>query len=161
MEFFDNTFWATVCLVAFAGLTIYFGLPRIIAKMLDSKIAAIAAELEAAKRLRAEAEALLVEYEQKRVSAEAEAAGIISAAQEDAKRITAESSAALAELVARRTKAVEGKIAQAEAQAIAEVRARSADIAVEAARVVLAKQVQADGTELVDKAIKDVASRLN
>jgi F-type H+-transporting ATPase subunit b len=161
MEFFDNSFWATVCLVLFVSLTIYFGLPRIIAKMLDNKIAAIAAELEDAKRLRAEAEALLVEYEQKRVSAEAEAAGIISAAQEDAKRLTAESSAALAELVARRTKAVEGKIAQAEAQAIAEVRARSADIAVEAARVVLANQVKTDGAQLVDNAIKDVAGRLN
>jgi F-type H+-transporting ATPase subunit b len=161
MEFFDNTFWATVCLVVFAGLTIYFGLPRIISKMLDNKIAAIAAELEDAKRLRAEAEALLVEYEQKRVSAEAEAAGIISAAQEDAKRLTAESSTALAELVVRRTKAVEGKIAQAEAQAIAEVRARSADIAVEAARVVLASQVKSDGAKLVDNAIKDVAGRLN
>ena len=161
MEFFDNTFWATVCLVVFIGLTIYFGMPRIVAKMLDTKIAAIGAELEDAKRLRAEAEALLVEYEQKRVSAEAEAAGIITAAKEDAKRLTEESSAALTELVARRTKAVEGKIAQAEAQAIAEVRARSADIAVEAARIVLSNQVKTGGAELINKAIADVGSKLN
>ncbi len=53
------------------------------------------------------------------------------------------------------------KIAQAEAQAIAEVRARSADLAVETARLVLEKQVASKGDVLVDQAIKDVAARLN
>jgi F-type H+-transporting ATPase subunit b len=161
MEFLDATFWAAVCLFIFFAIAIYLGLPKIVAKMLDGKIAAIAAELDEAKRLRAEAEALLVEYEQKRLSAEAEAASIVRNAEEDAQRLTAEANSKLNDLIVRRTKAVEDKIAQAEAQAVAEVRAKSADVAVEAARIVLTKQAQAKGDVLVDKAISDVAARLN
>jgi F-type H+-transporting ATPase subunit b len=157
----DNTFWAFVCLVIFLGLAVYFGLPRIIAKMLDARIAKIAAELDEAKRLRGEAEALLVEYERKRVTAEAEATDIVRAAQDEARRLTDEASVALTDLVARRTKAVEQKIAQAESLAVAEVRARAADLAVEAARLLLAKEVQHKGDALVDQAIRDVAAKLN
>jgi F-type H+-transporting ATPase subunit b len=157
----DNTFYATVALVIFVGIMLYFGVPRIIAKMLDGKIAQIEAELATAKKLREDAAALLVEYEQKRVAAESEAEGIISAARDEANRMTAEAQTSLAEMLARRTKAVEDKIAQAEAQAIAEVRARSADVAIEAARVVLTDEMSRNGNQVVDKAIADVGTRLN
>lgn len=157
----DNSFFALVGLVVFIVLTIYVGVPRIIGGMLDKQIKKIETDLSEAKRLREEAAALLIEYEQKRVAAEQEAAGIVTAAQDEAKRLTAETQAALADLVARRSKAVEDKIAQAEAQAVAEVRARSADLAVEAARLVLADEMSKNGGQVVDKAIADVAGRLN
>ena len=64
-------------------------------------------------------------------------------------------------MIERRTKSAEDKIAQAEAQALADVRARSADVAIEAARLILADQVKDSGGALVDQSIKDVASRLN
>ena len=67
------------------------------------------------------------------------------AAREEAFRLTAEASASLETLIARRTKAVEDKIAQAEQQAVAEVRARAADLAVEAARVLLQQQMGEQG----------------
>ena len=90
-----------------------------------------------------------------------EAEEIVAAAREDAERMTSEAQTALEELVTRRTKAVEEKIAQAEAQALAEVRSRSADIAVEAARILLADQVKENGDALLEQSIKDVGSRLN
>ncbi|WP_172122916.1 ATP F0F1 synthase subunit B [Devosia sp. 919] len=161
MEWMDNSFWATVALVLFFAVAACFGIPKTIAKLLDGRIRQIADELEAAKRLREEAAALLVEYEQKRVAAESEAESIIATAREDAVRLTNEAQASLAELVARRTKTVEDKIAQAEAQAIAEVRARSADVAIEAARVVLTDEMNNRGGQVVDRAIADVGSRLN
>ena len=68
---------------------------------------------------------------------QAEAQAIVTAARDEASRLAVEAGAALEALIVRRTKAVEEKIAQAEAQAIAEVRGRSADVAVEAARVLL------------------------
>ena len=126
-----------------------------------AQIQQIADELAAAKRLREEAAALLVEYEQKRVAAEGEAEGIIAAAKDEAVRMTAEAQVALTELLTRRTKAVEDKIAQAEAAAVAEVRARSADVAIEAARAVLVQEMPRKAGDLVEKAIGDVASRLN
>lgn len=153
--------WATISLVIFIGVAIYFGVPKMVTKMLDTRIAKIEEDLSEAKRLREEAEALLVDYERKRVSAESEAEGIVTAAKEDAKRLADEANAALTDLIARRTKAVEEKIAQAEAQALAEVRAKSADLAVNAARIVLEQQMASKGNDLVAKAIQDVAAKLN
>ena len=161
MEWLDNSFYAFLALVIFIGMAIFFGIHKIIAKMLDAQIQKIADDLAQAKKLRAEAAALLVEYEQKRVAAEGEAQGIIAAAKDEANRLTEEAKASLEELVARRTKAVEDKIAQAEAQAIADVRARSADVAIEAARLVLTDEMNRKGGQVVDKAIADVGSRLN
>jgi len=160
-EWMDNSFYALIALIIFTGLLLYFGVHRIIAKMLDGKIAEIEANIADAKRLREEAAALLVEYEQKRVAAEQEAESIVTAAKEEAERLTVEAKASLADLVARRTQAVQDKIAQAEAQAVAAVRARSADIAIEAARVVLADQMGSQGEKIVDAAIADVGARLN
>ncbi|MBK1794520.1 ATP F0F1 synthase subunit B [Devosia sp. WQ 349] len=157
----DNSFFALVGLVIFIGLLVYLGLPRIIGGMLDKQIAKIETELSEAKRLRQDAAALLVEYEQKRIAAEKDAQDIIASAQEEANRLTVEAKASLEELVTRRTKAVEDKIAQAESQAIAEVRARSADLAVEAARVVLSDEMNRNGGKIIDAAIADVSTKLN
>ena len=148
-------------MVIFIGIMIYFGVPKLITKLLDDRIRKIEDELAQAETLRAEAKALLAEYEAKRENAEKEAEDIVASAREEAFRLTAEAKASLEALVARRTKAVEEKIAQAEAQAVAEVRSRSADIAVEAARVLLQQQMAEKGDALVDQAIKDVAARLN
>lgn len=153
--------WATIGLAIFVGIMIYFGVPKLITKLLDERIKRIEGELAQAEALRAEAKALLAEYEAKRENAEKEADDIVASAREEAFRLTAEAKESLEALVTRRTKAVEEKIAQAEAQAVAEVRARSADIAVEAARVLLQQQMAEKGDALVDQAIKDVAARLN
>ncbi|MFC3705400.1 ATP F0F1 synthase subunit B [Devosia honganensis] len=160
-EWLDNSFFALISLIVFLGMMVFFGVPKIIGKMLDGKIAQIETDIAEAKRLREEAAALLVEYEHKRVAAEQEAEGIITAAREEATRFTAEAQASLADLVARRTRSVEDKIAQAEAQAVAEVRARSADIAIEAARAVLSDEMGKQGGKVVDAAIADVGNRLN
>ena len=158
---FDAAFWATIALFVFIGVVIYFKVPGLITKALDGRIKAIEGELAEAERLRLEAKFLLEEYESKRQAATSEAQSIVDAAREEAFRMTAEAKTTLETLVARRTKAVEDKIAQAEAQAVAEVRARSADVAVEAARVLLTKQMGTKGDALVERAIKDVGAKLN
>ncbi len=157
----DATFWAFIALLIFFAIVIYFKAPSLVTRTLDARIAKIEADLDEARRLREEAQSLLAEYERKRKAAESEAEDIVAAAKDEAERLTAEAEAALEDMVARRTKAVEDKIAQAEAQAISEVRARSADVAIEAARLLLADQVKENGSALVDQSIKDVASRLN
>ena len=158
---FDAAFWATISLFVFIGVVIYLKVPGMIGKALDGRIKAIEGELAEAERLRQEAKFLLEEYEAKRQAATTEAEGIVAAAREEAFRLTAEAKTSLETLITRRTKAVEDKIAQAESQAIAEVRARSADVAVEAARVLLTKQMSQKGGALIDAAIKDVGTKLN
>lgn len=155
------TVWIVICLVLFFGIIAYFGVPKMITKALDDKIAKIGNDLDEAKRLREEAQALLAEYERKRKDAESEAADIITAAEEEAVRIAEEAKTALEDLIARRTRSVEDKIAQAEAQAVGEVRSRSADVAVEAAKNILTAQMSDKGDALVSQAIKDVAAKLN
>ncbi len=155
------TVWACIGLAIFIAIALYMKVPAMITRGLDGHIKRIEDELAEAERLRVEAKALLESYTKRRAEAEKEAEEIVLAAREEAFRMTAEASAALDALIARRTKAVEDKIAQAEASAIAEVRARSADLAVEAARTLLASQMAAKGPALVDQAIQDVAAKLN
>lgn len=155
------TVWATIGLVIFIGIIIYLKVPAAITRMLDNRIGKIEAELAEAERLRAEAKAMLEDYTRRRAEAEKEAESIVAAAREEAFRMTAEAGQALEALIARRTKAVEDKIAQAEAQAVAEVRARSADLAVEAAQLLLQQQMAEKGDALIDQSIKDVGQRLN
>ncbi len=158
---FDNTFWAAVGYFIFFGILIYIKVPKLLAKVLDGRIAKIQTDLNEAKQLREDAQALLAEYERKRKAAESEAEEIITAAKEESARMADEAKVALEELIVRRTKAVEDKIAQAEAQAIAEVRSRSAEVAVEAARVLLMEQMADKGDALIEDAIKDVGNRIN
>ena len=66
------------------------------------------------------------------------------------------------EFVARRTKMAEGKIAQAETQALADVRAAAADAAVRAAEKILADTVKGKTAEsLLETAIRAVKARLD
>lgn len=158
---FDAAFWATIALFIFLGVVLYLKLPAMITKALDGRIKAIEGELAEAERLRLEAKFLLEEYESKRQAAASEAESIVAAAREEAFRMTAEAKTSLEALIVRRTKSVEDKIAQAEAQAVADVRSRSADVAVEAARMLLTRQMGTKGDALIDQAIKDVGSKLN
>jgi F-type H+-transporting ATPase subunit b len=158
---FDAAFWATIALFVFVGVILYLKVPGMIGKALDGRIAAIEKELAEAERLRQEAKFLLEEYEAKRQAATTEAESIVAAAREEAFRMTAEAKTSLEALIVRRTKAVEDKIAQAESQAVAEVRSRSADVAVEAARVLLTRQMGSKGDALIEQAIKDVGGKLN
>jgi len=140
----------------------YFGVHRAIAKALDSRSARIRKELDDARRLKEEAQALVAEYRARRQSAEREAQEIVAAAQADAERIGVEAKAKMEDFVARRTKSAENKIAQAETQAVADVRAAAAEAAASAAASVLSQTVKGDvANGLIEKSIKDLGSKLN
>lgn len=139
----DATFWATVALFIFLGVVVYYKVPGLLAGQLDKRADNIRDELEEARKLREDAQQLLAEYQRKRKEAEGEAAGIVEAAQREAKLLGAEAKTKTEEYVVRRTALAEQKIAQAERDAIAEVRATAVDIAVEAARKVLGDKVDA------------------
>jgi F-type H+-transporting ATPase subunit b len=157
----DAEFWVVIALIIFIGVVLYIRVPRLLTTALDNRIRKIEADLDEAARLRAEAQSLLDSYANKRAEAEAEAQGIVAAAREEADRLAKEAAVALEALIGRRSKTVEEKITQAEQQAIAEVRGRSADVAIEAARLILGKQMADKGDTLVSQAIRDVAAKLH
>lgn len=156
------TFWAFVGLVLFLALIVYLKVPGMLAKSLDDRAARITHELDEAKRLRAEAQSLLAEYQSKRKEAEAEAAHIVAAAEREAEMLTAEAKQKTEEFVARRTALSEQKIKQAETDAINSVRATAVDIAIAAAEsVITAKSDATTQATLFAKAVSDVKTRLN
>ncbi|RWQ65862.1 F0F1 ATP synthase subunit B [Mesorhizobium sp.] len=156
------TLWATVALVIFLAIAVYIKVPGLIAKALDARADKISNELEDARRLREEAQQLLGQYQRKRKEAEQEAADIVAAAKREADMLAAEAHQKTEDYVARRTALAELKIGQAEREAIGEVRASAVDIAVEAARTLLAGKIDAKAdADLFKASLQDVKSKLN
>jgi len=153
----DPEFFVAAGFAIFVGLMIYYGMHKKIAESLDKRAERIAAEVAEAERLRAEAEALLASFENRRAEAQAEAEAVVAQAHAEAQRIADEAHARIAEFLQRRTKQAEEKIGLAEVQAAAEVRAAAAEAAIKAAEAVLCVEAQgAFGSELVTKSIADL-----
>ncbi|MEL7463180.1 MAG: ATP F0F1 synthase subunit B [Pseudomonadota bacterium] len=163
MAFFGNTdYVVALSLVLFIGVLIYFKVPGLIVGMLDSRAEKIRAELEDARRLREEAQALLASYERKQKEVEGQAEQIVANAKAEAERAAEEAKAALEGSIARRLKAADDQIASAEASAVKEVRDRAVAVAVDAASKVIAdKMTKASGGKLIDDAIKEVGAKLH
>ena len=154
--------WVAVAFVIFVGILIYVGVPKMMLAALDDRGKRVQAELDEARRLKDEAQKLLAEYQGKQKRAESEAASIIEGAKAEAERIASEAKTKLEEFVARRTKMAETKIAQAEAQAVADVRAAAAEAAVTAAEKILTDTVKGKvADDLIAKGIGDVKTKLN
>ena len=105
---------------------------------------------------------MLEQYKARRASAEREAEEIITGAKADAERIASEARAKMEDFVVRRTKTAESKIALAEAQALADVRAAAAEAAIAAASTILSQSVKGEvADDLLSKGIQDVREKLN
>jgi len=160
--FEDPEFWVLLAFVIFIGVLVRFGVPKMALSALDDRSARIKQALDEAQRLRSEAQAVLTQYQQKRAEAEKEAQAIIVSARVEAERLAGEAKGKVEEFVARRTKMAESKIAQAEAQALADVRAAAADAAVAAAEKILVQTTHGAAAEsLIAKGISDLKAKLN
>ncbi|HVI62880.1 MAG TPA: ATP F0F1 synthase subunit B [Bradyrhizobium sp.] len=154
--------WVAIAFVILMGVFAYFGVHRTVLKALDNRSARIKAELDDARRLKDEAATVLAESKNRRASAEREADEIITSAKAEAERIAGEAKTKMEDFVARRTKTAESKIALAEAQALADVRAAAADAAVQAASTILSKSVKGEvADDLLSKGIAEVRQKLN
>lgn len=158
----DAPFWALVSLIIFIGILIYVKVPGMMTKALDDRAERIRNELEEARRLREEAQQLLAEYQRKRKEAEREAEDIVTAAEREAKLLLDEAEKKSEDYVARRSKLAEQKIAQAETDAINEVRSSAVEIAVAAANKILAGKVDDKvAADLFKQSVAEVKSRMH
>jgi F-type H+-transporting ATPase subunit b len=159
---FQAEFWVAVAFLIFAGVLGYFGAHRLMLKGIDDRRDRIKAELDEARRLKTEAQALLEQYRRKQLEAEREAEAILASAKSEAERIAADAEAKLQEFIGRRTKMAENKIAQAEAQAVADVRSAAADAAAAAAEVILGRTVKDKvADDLITKGVAELKGKLN
>src|SRR5947208_14365739 len=128
-------FFVLLGFLVFVFILYYFGAHKIVLNGLDARGKAIADELAQAAKLRQEAQALLASFVLKKAEAEAKAAAIISEARAQAEQLAKDAAVRMDEFVVRRTRQAEAKIALAEAQATADVRAAAADHAARAAEI--------------------------
>jgi F-type H+-transporting ATPase subunit b len=160
--FAEPEFWVAVGFVIFVAVLVYVGVPKMMTKALDDRAKRVQDELDEARRLKEEAQKLLAEYQAKQRQADEEAAAIVAGAKAEAERFAVEAKAKMEEFVARRSKMAETKIAQAEAQAVADVRAAAADAAVSAAEKILTDSVKGKvADDLLARGISDVKTKLN
>jgi F-type H+-transporting ATPase subunit b len=155
-------FWTTLALIGFFAILYYFKVHESVGKSLDARAEAIRNDLDAARKMREEAQQLLTDYQRRAREAEDEAKEIIASAKRDAEAMAAQTRKTLAETLERRTRAAEEKIARAEAQAVTEVRAAAVELALATAEKVLKGSLsgpQADA--LIENSIRDLKGRLN
>lgn len=160
--FGDPTLYVIIAVALFLVMLMYFGIHKKIAASLDARAEKIKSELDEARRLREEAQALLASYQRKQKEAETQAEDIVKQARHDAEIMAANSRKELAERLERRAVMAEAKIANAETQALAEVRGRAADIALNAAEDLLKSGLSsAEKAKLVKSGISSMGDMLN
>ena len=156
----DAHFWEGTGLAILILLLFWLKVPGIALTALDARGQRIQAQLDEATKLREEAERLLADIKTQREAAERQAGETLAIAQAEAERLAAESKVKLEEQIKRRGELAERRIALAETQAAAEVKAAATDLAARAAEAVLAARLaQSASDPLIDPAVAQVATK--
>jgi F-type H+-transporting ATPase subunit b len=159
--FGDAEFWVLLAVVVFF-VVVWKPVRRAIVGALDARALRIRDELDAAAKLREEAQQALAAYQRRQQEATAEAEQIVSHAKQEAERIAAQSLRDLEEALQRRQLLAQERIAQEEAKALAEIRAIAIDVAISAARQVIAASLDENrSAALIDQAIADLPRQLH
>ncbi|CAN5133797.1 hypothetical protein BH24PSE1_BH24PSE1_06960 [soil metagenome] len=152
--------WIALAMICVLAILVWKKVPAAIGKALDKKIAAISDQLDEAKALRREAEALKGEYAAKAAAAQSDAAAMVERARHEADGLIAKAREDADAMVERRTRMAEEKISQEERAAVQQVRAAAANAAARAAARRISEQGDADtDSGLIDKAIGELGSR--
>ena|SRR5271167_1024390 len=158
--FADPEFWVLVAVIVFIA-SVWVPAKRMLIGSLDDRATRIREELEAARNLREEAERLLAAYQIRQGQGAAEAEAIIAHAKTEAERLAAQSAHDLEEMLERRRRLAEERIAQEETKALAEIRGVTVDIAISAARQVIAAELdERRGGVLIDAVIAALPHQL-
>jgi F-type H+-transporting ATPase subunit b len=158
--FFEPEFYVLIAAIIFVAVVWKRGRQSLLGS-LDARSARIREELDAARNLREEAERALAAYQAKQREAAAEAEAVLAHAHAEAERVAAQAARDLEGALARRRRLAEERIAQEQQKALAEIRALAVDLAVAAARQVIAGAIdEARGTALIDAEIAALPPRL-
>ena len=159
--FAEPEFWILLAVVAFV-IGVWKPARKAILGRLDARAARIRDELETARRLREEAQEALATYQKQQREAAAEAEAILAHARAEAERIAAQAARYLEETLERRQRLAKERIAQEEAKALAEIRSIAVDVAISAARQVIAASLdERRGAAMIDDAIAALPRQLH
>ena len=156
----DPEFWVLIAGIVCVA-AIWKPVRRSIVGSLDARGARIRSELDEARSLVEEAERALADYRRRESEAAAEADAIRAQARLEAERLAAQASQNLEQLLERRRQLAAERIAQAQAAALAEIRGLTVDIAIAAAREVIAQSLDTRrAAALIDAAIGALPQQL-
>jgi F-type H+-transporting ATPase subunit b len=163
MEFLqDPEFWVAVSFFLFIGLILYLQVHKKLGAVLDARAEQIAKEIDQARSLREEAQAVLADYRRKQGNVEKETKAIVDLAMKEARLLAAETQSSMKEHFERRMKLAEDKIGRAEQDAVRDVRAAAVNAAVGAAETVIAAKLSPEKAgKLVSDSIAALKSKLN
>jgi len=158
----NTDFIVLLAFLLFVGVLVYLKVPGLLAGKLDERAQGIRGELNEAKALREEAQTILASYERKQREVAEQSERIIAHARQEAELAAEQAKEDLKASMARRMQAAEDQIGSAQAKVVREVRDQAVQVAVAAARGVIAKQMTAAaGNKLVDDAIASVQTKLH
>ena len=158
----ETDFWEWVGLIAVFAIFLWKGAPAFVARALDKRADAISKELDSVRRLREEAETVLINYRERAQGTESETAAILNESRAENERFATEARAQMQAQIERRARQAQERIAQAEANAMAEIRALAADAAVSAAeKIITARLGEQKATALITQSIGELPAKLN
>ncbi|MCC7321211.1 MAG: ATP F0F1 synthase subunit B [Rubellimicrobium sp.] len=159
---YNTNFVVLVSFLIFVGVLVFLRVPGLLGGLLDKRATTIRGELDEARSLREEAQALLASFEKKHKDVAEQAARIVAQAREEATRAADQAREDIAQTIARRLGAAEDQIRSAEARAVREVRDQAVAVAIDAARGIIARQMNAtQANHLIDDAIEAVGDKLH
>ncbi len=157
----DPEFWVFIAFVIGVGIMLWKG-TGMLNTVLDARAQRIKAQLDESRKAREEAEAALAEYQRKQRDAMTDAQEIVRHAEAEAERVSRQAVIDLEAAIQRREEQARDKIAQAEAKALAEVRAAAVDVAIDSVRILLKERLdKARGASLIDEVIGELPARLH
>jgi len=124
--------WVAIGFVLFILMLIYFKVPGQITKILDNRAEKIKNELDEAKKLREEAQAMLADFQKKNKEAEKSAKALIDEAKKLAKNYEKEAKSKFDENMERRKKLLDEKLKRAEVEALNQIKNDITDIVFDA-----------------------------
>ena len=159
--FHDTNTWVLLGFLIFVGF-IYKRAANIVTTKLDERADNIRKQIEEARTLREEAQAMLAQYQRQQRDAEKAAAELVSAAKVQAEHILKQAQIDAEAAAERQKKMAEARIAQMEAHAVTEIRAVAAEVAVQATRSLIEQKVDAKKAgDILADSIEKLPSRIN
>jgi len=159
--YLDPKFWVAVAFLACVGLG-FKKLKQLLLNALDGRSARIRNELDNARKLREQAEAVLADYKKKQAEYLKEAENMLAKAHEDAAELVKQSEKELKMALDARMDQALAKISREEDLAIQEVRNHVVDIALASARAVIINHVgKLSQEELIKLAIADIERKIH
>jgi len=155
-------FWVAIGFIILIGVMAWLKVGKMIGSALDARADKIKASLDEAAELREEAQHVLAEYQRKQRDAVKEMEEMLVRARDESKHLAEEAAQNLGRAMERREEMARDKIAQAEAEALQEVREIAVDVALAAARKLITDGLdEARAGQLFDAAIAELPDKVH